>query len=243
MWASLEALEMPVVFHVADPETFWDAKLAPAWAKKAGWVYDETFPSKEALYAEVDHILERHPRLNLIFAHFYFLSADLERGGRFFDAHPNVCFDLTPGSEMYANFTRNYEATRAFFIHYQDRLLYGTDISSGSLRRTGERSMKRALACAWVVRTFLETDKCFTPPAIIARWLEDDLEGFHGLGLPRQVLEKIYHANFERLFGPSPAPLNREAAVAELERVAAVLETYTGNGSDQVSLVLKDLAS
>jgi hypothetical protein len=42
------------------------------------------------------------------------------------------------------------------------------------------------------------------------------------------VLAKIYHANVERLFGPTPAPLNRDAALAELERLAAVIDTLAG---------------
>ena len=67
------------------------------------------------MYAEVDHVLERHPGLRAIFAHFYFLSADLKRAGRFLDEHPNVCLDLTPGSEMYDNFTRNYDGEEGYF--------------------------------------------------------------------------------------------------------------------------------
>ena len=32
-----------------------------------------------------------------------------------------------------------------------------------------------------------------------------------------EALEQIYRANFERLYGPSPAPLDREAALAECD--------------------------
>ena len=52
-------------------------------------VYD-LISSKEELYAEVDEVLRRHPNLRVIFAHFYFLSADLPRAARFFDAHPEA---------------------------------------------------------------------------------------------------------------------------------------------------------
>jgi predicted TIM-barrel fold metal-dependent hydrolase len=222
MWSALEALHMPVIYHVADPEEFWDAERVPDWARSNGWYYgDGVLPTKEALYAEVDHILARHPTLQIVFAHFYFLSADLERAARFLDAHPSVCFDLTPGSEMYNNFTRNHEASGAFFLRYQDRLVYGTDTTTRAIERNG---VDEPLSYAWVVRTFLETDAVFTPPPLIPHWLQADLDGLHGISLPRDVLAKIYAANFERLYGRSPAPLNREAALAELERMAAVLE-------------------
>lgn len=243
MWAALEALNMPVVWHVADPEEFWDAERVPDWARQHGWFYGQGgFPTKEALYAEVDHVLERHPRLKVSFAHFYFLAADLERAGRFLDAHPTVCFDITPGSEMYNHFTRNDEAARAFFQRYRDRLVYGTDIHTGLF---AEQGVDGALPLAWFVRTFLETAAPFTPPPSIAHWLEPDLEAIRPLALPREVLAQIYHANFQRLFGAAPAPLNREAARVELERMIDEIEASAGGEADlsrQARLALKELA-
>lgn len=222
MWAALEELQMPIVCHIADPETFWDRDKVPDWAKKNGWFYgDGTYPTKEALYAEVDRVLERHPALRFVFAHFYFLSADLERAARFLDAHPSVCFDITPGGEMYNSFTRRYEDARAFFLRYQDRIIYGTDASTRGIARSG---IEMPLSFARFVRTFLESEQPFTPPSLIPHWMESDLEAILPLGLPQEALAKIYHANFQRLYGASPAPLNREAAIAELERIAAEID-------------------
>ena len=223
MWAALESLAMPVLWHVADPEEFWDGDLAPSWAKEHGWFYgDGTFPTKEALYQEVENVLARHPGLKVIFAHFYFLSADLERAGHFFDAHPNVCFDLTPGNEMISDFTRDYDAARDFFLRYQDRLVYGTDIATWGLAR--EDGMAHALGTAWAVRMYLETEGVFQPPEALAHWREPDLDGFRGFALDRNVLEKIYCTNFERLYDTEPAALDLERACEELRRMAAVLD-------------------
>jgi predicted TIM-barrel fold metal-dependent hydrolase len=220
LWATLEATGLPVLFHVADPEEFWDRELIHPWAFDRGWYYgDGTFPSKEALYTEVDHILARHPDLNVIFAHFYFLSADLERAAAFLDAHPNVCFDLTPGSEMYFNFAQDIEAARAFFVRYDDRLIFGTDINSE--RASTDDGLTRALTLVWVIRAFLEKEGAFTPPDP-SFW--GDRGTLYGIGLPEASLEKIYHTNFERIFGPTPASLDREAVVAELERMAVTLD-------------------
>ena len=78
MWTALEELELPLLFHVADPEEFWDRTRLPKWAQTSGRDYeDPAYPLKEELYAEMDRVLERHPNLKLILAHFYFLSADL----------------------------------------------------------------------------------------------------------------------------------------------------------------------
>jgi hypothetical protein len=81
---------------------------------------------------------------------------------------------------------------------------------------------------AYFVRTFLETAEPFTPPPAIPHWLEDDLEAIVPVSLPREALGKIYHGNFERLYGAAPAPLNRELAFVELERIAHEIETQPG---------------
>ena len=231
MWAALEEQGFPVIFHVADPEEFWDAERCPGWARAQGWFYgDPTYPLKEDLYAEVGRVLERHPDLKIVFAHFYFLSADLARAGAFLDAHPHVCFDLTPGVEMYFNFAHDLDAARDFFIKYQERLVYGTDIGALSIQRDPSEGLDRAdsLGRAWIVRRFLETDGPFAAPEGMEHELGMDSSGFHGIALPPHVLEKIYHANFERMFGPAPAPLDHDAALAELERMAAALDARAG---------------
>ena len=231
VWTALEETGLPAVWHVADPEEFWDAELCPPFAREHGWYYaNGDFPSKESLYAEVDRVLQRHPNLHIIFAHFYFLSADLERAGRFLDAHPNVCLDLTPGSEMYGNFTRTYDAARAFFCQYQDRLIYGTDISSRALS-TGVQGVQGSLGLAWLVRANLERDDVFTVPGREGS-TPADLDGYRGLNLPRDVLTKIYRANFERVYGATPVPLNRTAALAELERIATEIDALAGGQAE-----------
>jgi predicted TIM-barrel fold metal-dependent hydrolase len=227
LWIALEETGLPAVWHVADPEEFWDAALCPLWARERGWYYrDGSHPSKESLYAEVDRILARHPDLQIVFAHFYFLSADLPRAGRFLDAHPNICLDLTPGSEMYGNFSRSPDAARAFFLRYQDRLIYGTDISTRALS-SGERGKQGSLGLAWLVRANLERDDVFTVPGRDG-FMPPDLDGYQGLNLPREVLDKIYRTNFERLYGPAPAPLDHEAALVELKRLAAEIDALAG---------------
>jgi hypothetical protein len=114
-FAQMEARGFPLLFHVADPDRLWDEELVPPVARARGRFYgdDPAFPTKEQLYAEVGHVLERHPHLRVIFAHFYFLSADLPRMAALLDIYPNVHLDIAPGSGMYANFSRQPEAAPA----------------------------------------------------------------------------------------------------------------------------------
>jgi predicted TIM-barrel fold metal-dependent hydrolase len=235
VWSLLEEQGLPIVFHVADPEEFWDDERCPDWARAHGWFYgDGSYPSKEDLYAEVERTLARHSGLRIVFAHFYFLSADLPRAGRFLDAHPNICFDLTPGVEMYLNFAQDVDATRDFFITYQDRLIYGTDIGASAIDYDPAHGLDVAesLGRAWIVRNFLETDEAYGAPEGVGHGLGMDADEFHGIALPRGVLKKIYRNNFERLFGPRPVPLNRDGALTELERIATVINAQAGISLD-----------
>jgi hypothetical protein len=50
----------------------------------------------------------------------------------------------------------------------------------------------------FLIRSFLETDGPFRMPGG---------EEYHGIGLPREALAKIYAANFERTYSTQPAPL------------------------------------
>jgi hypothetical protein len=47
---------------------------------------------------------------------------------------------------------------------------------------------------------------------------------FKGIHLPPEVLQKIYHSNFERMAGASPRPLDPAAIVAECERLAMMID-------------------
>ncbi|MBD3241856.1 MAG: amidohydrolase family protein [Chitinivibrionales bacterium] len=213
-YAYLQDNAVPVLFHVADPEEFWDEEAAPEIAKRNNWLYtDGTFPSKEQLYDESERVLRAFPALKVVFAHFRFLSADLERAAAFLDAWPNACFDLTPGSEMYYNFSRRAADWREFFVRYQDRILFGTDNTTHTddLEKWGVENIDR-------IRRFLASDAAFSGP---------------GLALPPEVLEKIYHGNFERVFGVEPKPVDVAGIVAQS---AILLEHARATGGPQDSI-------
>ena len=224
-WEKMADTQTPLIFHVNDPEEFWDADKIPGWARDMGWYYgDGTFIDNEEQYRQVLKVLERHPDLNVTFAHFFFLSAQLDRLARYFDRFPNMHVDLTPGIEMYFNFAADLDRTRDFFIKYQDRILYGTDIGARALLADRKAGIGRedSLARVEVIRGFLENEGPFT--------LENEgfLFGgrdavFEGINLPDEVLDKIYWKNFTRFTGGAPKALNHGAIVEECERLVMMI--------------------
>ena len=220
-WARVEELGLPMVWHVNDPEEFWDPERIPGWAKERNWGYGPDDVQKEELYAEVDEVLAKHPRLKVIFAHFYFLSADLSRAAQFFDEHPSVHFDLAPGVEMLYNISRDRDAGREFFVKYADRIVYGTDLSSG-------QTVEQARVRAGIVFRWLETEDTFRMPADADFLLGAPEDGIvHGMSLPDDALAKIYRENFSRLVGPEPKPLNKAAAIEACDQIARIAEAMS----------------
>jgi predicted TIM-barrel fold metal-dependent hydrolase len=212
-YAFCEAEGIPILFHVADPPDLWDPEKVPEWARERGWFYgDGTYPALETLYGEVDGILAKFPTLHIILAHFYFMSYDIERAARFLDTWRNVSFDLTPGGDMYVNFSKDPEKWREFFITYQDRILFGTDNSGGNRRPNPDR-VPNAQHRINAVRRFLETEEEF--PA----WGST----IKGIGLDRDVLEKIYRTNFHRYAGENPKPVDIGMAIQEGERMLELM--------------------
>jgi hypothetical protein len=221
-WAEVERLGTPIVWHVNDPEEFWDPELLPGWARERNWGYGPEDVQKEQLYAEVDEVLARYPGLRIIFAHFYFLSADLARAERFLDAHPTVSFDLAPGIEMLYNLSRDPDASRDFFCRYADRIVFGTDLSSG---QTVEEGRFRA----GIIYRWLETEDTFRVPQGADFLLGPPEDGvIRGMSLPEDVLGRIYVKNLVRLAGSEPRILDLTRAVAECERIASIAEALSG---------------
>jgi hypothetical protein len=214
-------LGVPIVWHVNDPEEFWDPERLPNWAKERNWGYGPEDVQKEQLYAEVDEVLDHHPTLRIGFAHFYFLSADLPRAMRFLDAHPTVHFDLTPGIEMLYNLSRDLDASRAFFGNYADQIVFGTDLSSSL---TVEEGRFRA----GIVYRWLESEDTFRVPEGADFLLGAPQDGvIHGLALPEDILTKIYASNFARLAGDVPRALDVSLAIQECERLDSIAQTLS----------------
>jgi hypothetical protein len=79
-----------------------------------------------------------------------------------------------------------------------------------------------------MVRNFLETDEAYSAPEGVGHWLGPDTGVFHGIALPHEVMEKVHRTNAERVLGVTPVQLNQEVALAEPERMAAVIDARDG---------------
>jgi hypothetical protein len=212
-YAELETQRLPLFLHVGDPIEFWDPETIPEWALKE-WAYDSSRPSLENLRRQTEVVLSRHPRLNVILAHFFFMGHELNRAAALLDRHPGVHLDLTPGIEMFFGFSTDTKLSREFFVSYAGRIHVG---SYGSFSRF-------PVSVISMIRRFLETDDVFDPPHEDPYMWPDKRAPLRGLKLPREALEDIYSTGLERLLGKKPRPLDERAAVEELERLKKLRE-------------------
>jgi Amidohydrolase len=161
-------------------------------------------PSYEQQMAARDRMLDRNPELKFMGAHMASLEWSVDRLAAFLDRYPNTVVDLAARMGQ-VQFQSNQERdkVRGFFIRYQDRLLYGTDLSQDP--GSNPKDVRRDAHSTWLHDwQYLATNHTFHVPELDAP--------VHGLGLPRNVLRKIYAANAEQWFGN---PWRRQASQSQ----------------------------
>lgn len=183
-----------MVCHVGDPVSSWDLSTASQSAIEMGRVYADGFLTLEMLREEMETVIARYPDMHFILAHFYFLSDAYARVCRLLEEHPNVYLDLTPGTEMFFNFSKDPDLWREFFLRYSHRIIMGSDHYAQGYGAGRYR----------LVRNFLEGTEPFL--------LQD--RQIQPIGLPREALENIYGKNVHRLLGKTPKPVNAHLAYA-----------------------------
>lgn len=179
-------LGIPVMFHTADPDAFFlpideTNERYEELAAHPDWSFYGSQYSKEELLRQRDRVFARHPNTTFVGAHLAGSSENLARAAHVLDTFPNVYVDI---SARASELGRQPFTAREFFLRYADRILFGADLLP-------EESMYR------LYFRFLETnDEYFEYPTHASRqgrW------SIYGLGLPADVLKKVYRENALRL--------------------------------------------
>lgn len=183
VWAKCGELGIPVLIHSADPHQFWQ----PIDNQNERWLELKTHPGRrhdndpvswEKIIAEQHHIFKKHPKTNFINAHMGWYASDLKKLGELMDQYPNMYTEI---GAIIAELGRQPRAAKAFITKYQNRVLFGKD--------------------SWVPEEYetyfrvLESEDEYFPyhKRYHAFWR------MYGLGLPDDVLKKVYYKNALRL--------------------------------------------
>jgi uncharacterized protein len=184
IWDKCGELKIPVLIHTADPKPFWDT----VDEKNERWLEITTHPGRkrgpdnpepwEALIEEQHRMFKKHPRTTFIAAHFGWYPNDLGKLGKLMDDMPNIVVEF---GAVIAELGRQPHAAKKFFEKYQDRILFGKD--------------------SWVPEEYatyfrvLETEDEYFPyhKKYHAFW------AMYGIGLPDNILKKVYYKNALRI--------------------------------------------
>lgn len=191
----------PVLGHQGEPRNAW-LPLAEMTIRGDREYFSEhpqyhmagksEWPDYEAQLAARDRMLAAHPDLRFVGVHLASLEYDVDRIADFLRRFPNASVDLAARmSHLQLQASRDRDKVRAFFIEFQDRIIYGTDLARGP--GTSDADFAKEAHEAWVADwRFLAEDEPLASTEFDAP--------FRGLALPREVLEKVYAGNVRRIF-------------------------------------------
>ena len=173
-------LKIPVLIHTGEPwthfqpidkynERWLELKQFPGRARPP-----ERYPTWEALMAEQQRLFARHPKTIFIAAHLAWLGNNLGALGRMLDRLPNV---YTECGAVLAELGRQPLTAHAFYVKYQDRVLFGKDSYAVS-------------EYPYFFRVFETRDEYFDYYRKRHAFWQ-----MYGMGLPDEVLKKLYYKN------------------------------------------------
>ncbi len=179
VWDKCGELGIPVLIHAADPKQFWQPidKNNERWLElklHPGRRHDTDSVKWEKIIAEQHAMFRKHPKTKFIDAHLGWYGSDLKKLGQLLDQMPNVYTEI---GAVIAELGRQPRAAKVFLTKYQDRVLFGKD--------------------SWMPEEYetyfrvLETEDEYFPyhKRYHAFWK------MYGIGLPDEILKKIYYKN------------------------------------------------
>lgn len=203
VWRKIEALGVPVIGHLGEPRNCWLPLDQMTTENDRGYFREHPeyymylhpeMPSYEDQIAARNRFLDRAPaQLRFVGAHLASLEWSVEELARFLDKYPRAVVDMAARmTNVQAQSSEHYDAVREFFIRYQDRILYATDLTQSADAAPAEIAQEaaRVWRADWKYLATGETQH-----------VEDLRRDVRGLSLPREVIDKIYYRNAQAAFG------------------------------------------
>ncbi|MAZ28682.1 MAG: hydrolase [Cytophagaceae bacterium] len=145
------------------------------------------YPTYERQMEARDNVLNKFSGLRFVGLHLFSVEWSLDEVAKRLDLFPNTMTDLAERiCHVQLQAMENHDKVRDFFIKYQDRIIYGTDVIDDGSMKADEVADKfeKLWNFHW---EFFSTDNLMQAP---------EFEGtYRGLALPDEVLQKIFREN------------------------------------------------
>ena len=189
IWEAAAKYELITLFHVADPKAFF----TPADEKNEHykelcqfpeWIfYGPDFFTFEQMMEQQENMIATNPDTTFVIPHMGSYGENLDWVGAQLDKYPNMHIDIAARINVLG---RQPYSAREFLIKYRDRIMFGTDFNCCNPTDFYPGHYR-----------FLETfDECIEPYEKVwgkVFW------NIYGVGLPDDVLEKLYFKNAYKL--------------------------------------------
>lgn len=187
VWEVCAKYKKAVTIHSSDPIAFFTPldNKNERWHElnqNPDWLFADRklYPTCEVLWDQLIHVVEKHAQTTFIGAHII-VAEDLALVSKWLDKYPNLNVDMCARINELG---RQPYTARRFLTKYQDRVVFGTDTFPN----------RESYRIYW---RFFETDDeyfdCQKSHHLQGFWM------IYGVYLPKEVLEKIYLKNAERL--------------------------------------------
>jgi len=184
LFAKCAELHLPVNIHLAEPKWMYETmnETNDGLMNAYKWRLDnqEGIVDHEGMMKILDNTLRKNPQTTFIACHLANCCYDLSIVGDLLDRYPNFNIDI---GARYAEFAPIPKTARAFFVKYQDRIVYGTDMGF-------DLDMYQS-----TFRILESADEHFYDERFGYHW------PLYGLDLPEDVLEKVYNKNASKIIG------------------------------------------
>jgi predicted TIM-barrel fold metal-dependent hydrolase len=192
---------LPVTGHLGEPKNCWmplekmtisgDRNYFRENPQYHMFLHPE-YPSYEDQINARDHLLEFHPDMKFIGCHLGSLEYDVDELAKRLDKFPNMSVDMAARiCHLQLQTVTDREKVRNFCIKYQDRLMYGTDLSDEWAKSPEE--LGKVLHDTW----FADWKYFVTDQKLKSGQFEGE---YTGLKLPAEVVDKIFHGNAIRWY-------------------------------------------
>lgn len=212
IWEMAARYDRPVMIHTSDSigrfypispkNERYEAGLWRQPGDTSGNLY-ESGPSHEVIEKAREEMHRKHPKTRFVNAHMAMLYYDPHKLATFLDTYPNADIEL---SATFQDLGRAPRLWREFILKYQNRIVFGSD---GSPRRDPDDFWRPH----W---RYLETwDEYFPHPAQVRTASGSPGHGrwhISGIGLPDEVLRKVYYQNALRHLPSLKASIDRQLA-------------------------------
>ena len=195
IWDFLKTREIPVMAHIGEPEQAW-RPLDPGNPHFGYYKNNPQYhaykipeiPSYETIITARDRWIENNPDLKILCAHLGSMSHDVGMVAERLDKFPNMYVELAARFGDLAH--QDSEKVRVFFEKYQDRIMFGSDYGNSKAEDTmtdaeleeEQKNLDTNYDRLWMYLS--STDS-----------LEVRRQTTVGLGLPTDILQKVYFQN------------------------------------------------